>query len=133
MQHDVFGVQHVLPADILVVPNVFRRSYRCHGLNREGITCLREGESVVADGPVGVSGGFPASSRSEVVEFYIFQVIDFVEGVRGWPGLDVFLYATLWIVRVQLRLLLLSFPATVPFVFLLLGSLGFCLFAGHPV
>ena len=75
MQHNVFGVQHVLPADILVVPNVFRWSYRCHGLNREGITCLREGESVVADGPVGVSGGFPASSRSEVVEFYVFQVV----------------------------------------------------------
>ena len=46
-----------------------------------------EGESVIADGPVGVSSGFPASSRSEVVEFYVFQVIDFVEGVRGWPVL----------------------------------------------
>ena len=42
---------------------------------------MSEGEGVIADGPVGISGGFPASLWSEVVEFNVFQVVDFVEGV----------------------------------------------------
>ena len=81
IKHGILGVEHVLPAEVFVIPDVFRRPCNCHGPNRKGVTHLCEREGVLADGLVGVSCGFPTSPWREVIELNVFQIADFVEGI----------------------------------------------------
>src|SRR6266702_2258111 len=67
MKHRVLGIQHLFPAQIFIVPDVFGRPQGSQGTDRNGILKLGEGKSVVADRLASVKAGLSAPSHGEIV------------------------------------------------------------------
>src|SRR6266702_4733434 len=133
MQHRVFGVEHLLPAQVFVIPDVLGRPQGSHGANSNGVLKLSECKGVVADRLAGVETGLSATSQREVVKLNILQGIDLVEGIRGRPWLNPFVDATVWVEGVQLRLFLFGLPALLFCFFFKLSTLNVLLLLGYSV
>jgi hypothetical protein len=100
MQHDALGVNHFLPAEVLVVPDVLGRSQGCHGADCEGVADLGEGEGILTDRLVGVGGCFPATPCREIIQLDVLQVAKFGEGIGCWSGVNPLLDGAIRVVRV---------------------------------
>src|SRR6266702_1147259 len=133
MQHCVFGVEHLLPAQVFVISDVLGRPQGSHEANSNGVLELSECEGVMADRLAGVETGLSATSQREVVKLNILQGIDLVEGIQGRPWLNPFVDATVWVEGVQLWLFLFSLPALLFCFFFKLSTLNVLLLLGYSV
>ena len=111
VEHGALGIEHFLPAEVFIIPDVPGGPLGSHRVKGDGVSELGKGECVMADGFVSVDGGICTPSHHKVVQLNVFQIVEFIESVGSWPWLNPLLDKVFWVEGVQLWFFLFGFLA----------------------